>query len=101
MRQGIQRHRMQSRFASCHVLRCRGAPPRDCRHHAATLNMARGYGTSTCLDPLPRRDERLPVLSSTLIALGFALVVLVSLWSARRWADRAAVRVVHRFGARV
>ena len=41
------------------------------------------------------------VLSSTLIALGLALAVLVALWIARRWADRAAIRVVHRFGARV
>jgi len=41
------------------------------------------------------------VLSLTLILLGVALVALVALWLARRWADRAAVRVVHRFGARV
>ena len=41
------------------------------------------------------------MLSLTLILLGVALVALVALWLARRWADRAAVRVVHRFGARV
>ena len=41
------------------------------------------------------------MLSLTLTLFGIALVALVSLWLARRWADRAAVRVVHRFGARV
>jgi glycerol-3-phosphate O-acyltransferase len=43
----------------------------------------------------------LAVVTLTLVALGLALAVLVAIWSARRWADRAAVRVVHRFGARV
>ena len=41
------------------------------------------------------------MLSSTLIALSLALAALLAFWLARRWADRAAVRVVHRFGARV
>jgi glycerol-3-phosphate O-acyltransferase len=38
------------------------------------------------------------VLSWVLVVL---VLVLVAWWAARRWADRAAVRVVHRFGARV
>ena len=36
----------------------------------------------------------------TLVALGVVAVV-VAIWLARRWADRAAVRAVHRFGANV
>ena len=35
------------------------------------------------------------------VALGFSLVGLVAIWAIRRWADRASVRVVHRFGAQV
>jgi glycerol-3-phosphate O-acyltransferase len=35
------------------------------------------------------------------VLLTLALAVVVVLWLARRWADRATVRVVHRFGARV
>jgi glycerol-3-phosphate O-acyltransferase len=41
------------------------------------------------------------VLSRTLFALGLVVVAAVSAWLARRWADRAALRAVHRFGARV
>jgi glycerol-3-phosphate O-acyltransferase len=41
------------------------------------------------------------VLTWTVALLGIALVVLVALWLVQRWADRAAVRAVHRFGARV
>ena len=41
------------------------------------------------------------MLTWILVLLGFALVVLVALWLTQRWADRAAVRAVHRFGARV
>jgi glycerol-3-phosphate O-acyltransferase len=35
------------------------------------------------------------------VALGFSLVGLVAIWAVRRWADRASVRAVHRFGAHV
>jgi glycerol-3-phosphate O-acyltransferase len=41
------------------------------------------------------------VLSWTIVLLALALAVLVALWLVRRWADRASVRAVHRFGARV
>lgn len=41
------------------------------------------------------------MLNGTVVLLGVALAVLSAAWLARRWADRAAVRVVHRFGARV
>jgi len=41
------------------------------------------------------------VLPWTLGVLAAVLVVLVALWLVRRWADRASVRAVHRFGARV
>jgi glycerol-3-phosphate O-acyltransferase len=42
-----------------------------------------------------------PVLALLVVLLTLALAALVALWLARRWADRATVRVVHRFGARV
>ena len=41
------------------------------------------------------------MLPRTFVLLALAVVALVALWLARRWADRATVRVVHRFGARV
>jgi len=41
------------------------------------------------------------VLTLTIVLLSLPLAGLVALWVARRWADRATVRVVHRFGARV
>jgi len=41
------------------------------------------------------------VLTLTIVLLSLPLAGLVALWLARRWADRATVRVVHRFGARV
>ena len=41
------------------------------------------------------------MLPSTLVLLVVVLMALGALWLVRRWADRAAVRVVHRFGARV
>ena len=41
------------------------------------------------------------MLPSTVILVGIVLSALATLWLVRRWADRAAVRAVHRFGARV
>jgi glycerol-3-phosphate O-acyltransferase len=41
------------------------------------------------------------VLPLTLFALGLLLAAGLAAWLARRWADRASVRAVHRFGARV
>ena len=41
------------------------------------------------------------MLTLTIVLLSLPLAGLVALWLARRWADRATVRVVHRFGARV
>jgi glycerol-3-phosphate O-acyltransferase len=41
------------------------------------------------------------VPSSIVVALGFVLVGLVAVWTVRRWANRASVRAVHRFGAQV
>src|SRR5215207_10645579 len=59
---------------------------------------------STRFVPLDRGvcdAEVCTVLSRTLFALGLVVVAAVSAWIARRWADRAALRAVHRFGARV
>jgi glycerol-3-phosphate O-acyltransferase len=41
------------------------------------------------------------VIPRTFVLLALAVVAVVALWLTRRWADRATVRVVHRFGARV
>jgi glycerol-3-phosphate O-acyltransferase len=41
------------------------------------------------------------VLTWTVVALGLAFLLAVAIWMTRRWADRASVRAVHRFGARV
>jgi glycerol-3-phosphate O-acyltransferase len=41
------------------------------------------------------------VISLTVVLLAVAVAAIGALWLARRWADRAAVRAVRRFGARV
>jgi glycerol-3-phosphate O-acyltransferase len=51
----------------------------------------------------PSADERTFGVVSLwiVIALGFSLVAIVAILAIRRWADRASVRAVHRFGAQV
>src|ERR671913_292260 len=63
--------------------------------------MPPGLRVSTRLDPPVRISDVWLVRTFIVVSLMALLAGLVTIWLIRRWADRAAVRAVHRFGAHV